>query len=563
MILILLRIRANIPVIMMGETGCGKTSLIRMIKELKNNAMYILNIHAGIVDKDIINFMTERGLLESQHVFIDKVWVFLDEINTCNSMGLIAEMMCNHTMNGVRISEHVVFIAACNPYRLVTKADIEVGLTKKKESKIRNLVYSVNPLPFSLLNYVFDFGNLQEKDEEKYIERIVTGNIQKFNNEKELIDIAKRSVIIAQNYVRERNDISSVSLREVRRFGILLEWFVSYLKKKKDIDDSIQRKYRKKLSDREIIQRAITLSIILCYYLRLPVKSQRKTLKEKLINILDDIAQVADEEMNELADRVHLPPGIAKNQALLENIFTLFVCINTKIPVFIVGKPGCSKSLSVQLIYKSMKGSDSDDPFFRKFPKLYMNAYQGSLTSTSKGILKVFEKARLLVKNANNSEVISMFYFDEMGLAEISENRPLKVIHSQLEYDDNLYKVAFVGISNWKLDASKMNRGISISILDEEEEDLIKTAHIIADSYQKRISVIYSNLLDALSKAYFNYKAMLSQMHPENKEFHGSRDFYHLIKYFFIITTFISFIIIPYIIMCIFNNTSNHIDYKT
>ena len=112
--------------------------------------------------------------------------------------------------------------------------------------------------------YVFDFGNLQEKDEEKYIERIVTGNIQKFNNEKELIDIAKRSVIIAQNYVRELNDISSVSLREVRRFGILLEWFVSYLKKKKDIDDSIQRKYRKKLSDREIIQRAITLSIILC-----------------------------------------------------------------------------------------------------------------------------------------------------------------------------------------------------------------------------------------------------------------------------------------------------------
>ena len=32
---------------------------------------------------------------------------------------------------------------------------------------------------------------------------------------------------------------------------------------------------------------------------------------------------------------------------------------------------------------------------------------------------------------------ISLLLFDEMGLAEVSENNPLKVIHSQLEYDDN------------------------------------------------------------------------------------------------------------------------------
>jgi len=55
MALILLRIRARIPVIMMGETGCGKTSLIRKLSELLNNGdqnkMKILNIHAGTSDK--------------------------------------------------------------------------------------------------------------------------------------------------------------------------------------------------------------------------------------------------------------------------------------------------------------------------------------------------------------------------------------------------------------------------------------------------------------------------------------------------------------------------------
>jgi midasin (ATPase involved in ribosome maturation) len=63
MILILLRIRSGIPVIMMGETGCGKTSLIRKLSEMKNegdkNKMKILNIHAGTNDSDIIKFINE------------------------------------------------------------------------------------------------------------------------------------------------------------------------------------------------------------------------------------------------------------------------------------------------------------------------------------------------------------------------------------------------------------------------------------------------------------------------------------------------------------------------
>ena len=34
---------------------------------------------------------------------------------------------------------------------------------------------------------------------------------------------------------------------------------------------------------------------------------------------------------------------IPKNIVLLENLFSLFVYIINKIPLFIVGKPGCSK----------------------------------------------------------------------------------------------------------------------------------------------------------------------------------------------------------------------------
>ena len=37
MVLIINRIVANIPVILMGETGCGKTSLIKKLNLLLNN----------------------------------------------------------------------------------------------------------------------------------------------------------------------------------------------------------------------------------------------------------------------------------------------------------------------------------------------------------------------------------------------------------------------------------------------------------------------------------------------------------------------------------------------
>jgi len=51
-----------------------------------------------------------------------------------------------------------------------------------------------------------------------------------------------------------------------------------------------------------------------------------------------------------ISNNIEMKEGIAKNKALLENLFALFVCVNSKVPLFIVGKPGCSKSLSVQLL---------------------------------------------------------------------------------------------------------------------------------------------------------------------------------------------------------------------
>ena len=76
---------------------------------------------------------------------------------------------------------------------------------------------------------------------------------------------------------------------------------------------------------------------------------------------------------------------------------------------------------------------------------------------------------------------IPCILFDEIGLAELSVHNPLKVLHSKLEV--NQTKVAFIGISNWELDASKMARFLVISRPLPNDYDLRDTAEKISMSY--------------------------------------------------------------------------------
>ena len=268
-------------------------------------------------------------------------------------------------------------------------------------------------------------------------------------------------------------------------------------------------KFYKNLTDIAIYKYSINLSVYVCYYLRLTKKEFRDELSTKMNKHFGfNFKDIPKKEQEYISNNIEMKEGIAKNRALLENIFALFVCVNAKVPLFIVGKPGCSKSLSVQLLFDSMKGENSDNALFKTLPKLIRNSFQGSLGSTSKGVLNIFKKARAILEkesDENLSKMISMIYFDEMGLAEHSPNNPLKVIHSELEYDLNegRKKIAFVGISNWRLDASTMNRGLYLSIPQPDLDDLERTAQMIAESYNRQIAKDNQDFFESLVITYY------------------------------------------------------------
>ena len=292
----------------------------------------------------------------------------------------------------------------------------DIGYSNKKMHKVRNLAYTVNPLPLCLINYVFDFGNLRDEDEEKYIQKFVNSfmgtRFSKSNNVNytNILDIICKAVYTSQKFIKKYSEISSVSLREIKRFKLFFEFFFNITKRRNEFTtpgDSYKELYAifvDGLSEEEKIEninilKAANLSIFMCYYIRIINSNKREKLAEELTNIFKfDFLDYPLKLENELADNINLEKGIAKNRALLDNLFALFVCLNNKVPVFICGKAGCSKSLSFSLLFQSMKGEYSKNELFQKYPSLYVTSYQGSLTSSSNEIKTIFERAKKIVE---------------------------------------------------------------------------------------------------------------------------------------------------------------------
>ncbi|XP_048242688.1 uncharacterized protein LOC124148338 [Haliotis rufescens] len=537
MILIVMRIKAHIPVIIMGETGCGKTSLLRYLASVCGIHFIAKNMHAGIEEEDVTECVLDAMKLCKEK--LEKhVWLFFDEINTCDHLGILNELLCHHKFKGQKLPPNLSIMAACNPYKIRKECNIlTAGLvTKVKSDDQSKLVYRVHPLPERMVDYVWDYGSLTESDEKAYISSMVAKTLDALPCEL-LVDL----LVMSQKFIRRvENHPYCVSLRDVNRCRLLVSWFRDDMLA--EISDSGDN-----TDERET--EAMIMALAHSYHSRLNESKNREEYRQSVVGLLRDHGLHVDEEFvlktiakNQKAvlDQMELPDGIARNTALQENVFVILVCILKHIPIFVVGKPGCSKSLSLQLLKGNLRGKDSKNDYFRKLPQLYYVSYQGSGSSTSDGIIKVFEKAQKYREHNKEEDVLPVVILDEIGLAEVSAYNPLKVLHSLLEPERKEFPdVAVVGISNWALDAAKMNRAVYLSRPDMDVKELHSTAVSIAEfsseaNKSKSIdSTISSDLsreddsvLEALAYAYFEYVK-----NQNIKNFHGLRDFYSLVKF--------------------------------
>ncbi|XP_053388233.1 E3 ubiquitin-protein ligase rnf213-alpha-like, partial [Mercenaria mercenaria] len=578
MLAIYMRFRCDIPVIIMGETGCGKTRLIKFMCSLQMppglpvTNMLLMKVHGGTTNRDIIKKVEEAEKLahENRENFGPHMYtvLFFDEANTTESIGLIKEIMCDKTIEGkkLKLCENLKIVAACNPYRkhadeLIKKLEqaglgyhVDADETTDRLGRVpmRRLVYRVQPLPQSLLPLVWDFGQLNTQIEDLYIRQMVRRYIRedKLPEVEGLTEVASSILTTSQYYMRQQKDeCSFVSLRDVDRVLLVTSWFYEQSQGERTLYRCMDAKLFGNQNEQENervddLTRSLILALGVCYHACLKKRKQYRRyiasyfkLPCPLPNGDKQIKAEIETCQDVFLEQVHLDKkNIARNMALKENVFMMVVCIELRIPLFLVGKPGSSKSLAKTIVSDAMQGNAAREALFRELKQAQMVSFQCSPLSTPDGIVGTFRQCAQFQKEKNLETFVSTVVLDEVGLAEDSPRMPLKTLHPLLEdgcqgdeKPEKYKKVAFIGISNWALDPAKMNRGILVQREVPNLKELQNSARGICKT-DEGLGNLIRPLIEPMAKSYLEiFEKATEQM----REFFGLRDFYSLVKMVF------------------------------
>lgn len=682
MLAVYFRLDAGMPVVIMGETGCGKTFSVQYLATVLAFPFFKLDVHGGLEEQNIIDFMwygqfgpspskpaahadldeaaarlnsmsakdREKAISELEDkdlatalrnkfwndanakdwrsqsrgplkVAYDEckateaaneaerikwagkrrkpfrydpmpVWVFFDEINTCDSVGLFREMVCDRSMNGLVLPRNIKVIAALNPYRLkqqqgrtavgIAHKNVDQEMADAKGIAFRDLVYVVHPIPRTMLEYIWDYGTLGQEEETRYMRSMLMQEVDKekpadqawalrtlMGDEKKLETFTRYFGLIVQqahNFLRRASggEVSVVSLRDVARCVKLFGWFRKFLMDKNEIQGHLGQE---DLGGVDLACKAFMLALAHCYYFRLQEATSedeqdgcdrgafRDNIERLTKEYFDSIPADFKEGLNAddwlftntkfngwLLDQMDwfiramspLPPGIAANVALTENVFMMIVCITCRIPLIVVGNPGTSKTLAASIIFEKLN-QFTKAPVFDNLgmPSIQPFSYQCSRHSTADEIERRFVDAVKAQDKANagvgtGEDILNACVFlDEVGLAEESPHMPLKVLHKLLEKP----QVSFIGLSNWNLDPAKMNRAIYLVRPETKSKDLCATAAAIVGKKQLALTEKMGGLADA----YLEITHKCAEDDPSGKigkykDFIGLRDFYTFVK---------------------------------
>ena len=514
------------------------------------------SVHAGTTVSEIFAALNEAEASAQTGERL-MVILFWDELNTCPHQPLFKQIIVDrfNPSTGRPIHRAVRFVAACNPWRYSPCQAMSAGFKSPPlaEDRLAGLAYRVHPLPESLFGHLSSFGQLDSETEAQYVEKMAAQDATVLDADDQLLKppetsrnmckLVARCVQVMHAFLREKLTLTA-SLRDPNR--LLRLWaFIRW--------EGVQRSsnFSGLAAEKRDLQ-ALILAIHLSYELRLPNLEARKELVAVLLadsqlgdcllrhfpdqiydeqSRLDVWQTVVRDEEDYWLNAINVPDNIAKIRALRENVHAALMCSMTRTPIFILGKPGCSKSLTVSLLVSALTDPYSDE--LKHLASFSVQPYQGSRQSTSSSLLQVFDRAlqqqEKLRKLKRRTRPLALVLLDEVGLAEQSPHNPLKVLHSRLEPRRVEQAVAVIAISNWELDRSKMSRGLILSCPPASESDLLEIALAIIRAYLAHDTQIRRQLEGSLEHIAKAFMRILETQQPS--DFHGLRDWYGMCSY--------------------------------
>ncbi|KAJ5068828.1 hypothetical protein M0811_12134 [Anaeramoeba ignava] len=385
-ILILKRLYSGLPVIIFGETGCGKTRLINYIfidLFAKSKNTHILNINGGTTENDINKFIREKIQKTNNNNNNLEIAIF-DEFNTASKkcISLIKQIIFERIFEGKQIPKQIQFIGIANPLRKQNKSNknkndeylLDEGLIYEYDEntdelkRIRESIYRVHSIPDSFFDYIYDFGNLEENIEKEYLQQMIQKQFQDSwgFTEKEInkiIDIYKHLLFKSHHFTKDKSidKKSSISLRDANRALEIWSFLMNF---KLTINLFLNSKHQNYLqetkSEQEERKAKIIISIILSIFISYVCKFSKTKRKEFYEYILKEIENYIPEYLKTLEKGIDFPnnseefskrineyqqelfnkidkdeklkeKAIAPNEILIENLLLIFICIQNKI----------------------------------------------------------------------------------------------------------------------------------------------------------------------------------------------------------------------------------------
>ncbi|ORX71742.1 hypothetical protein K493DRAFT_309277 [Basidiobolus meristosporus CBS 931.73] len=298
--------------------------------------LQILNLHAGVSEGEIQAFVENANSLART----GPLWVFFDEINTCNHMGLLMSIITDCSLYGQSLSDNLRFFAACNPYRLRKIPTDAAALKEYFYEEQSKLVYQVHPVPEALLDYIWDYGVLSPLDENLYTQHMVTHSMSNFAESQMFAEM----LCMSQEHIRSIDGEHSVSLRDIKRAIELARFFRQSLESRA----ALKTKRASYPQADDIPQRSMVLALVVSYQCRLYRHEDRRKYRENLGNIFakfknpittQGILEIFHHDAIDYFNRMICGDDVAPSEALLENMLATIACILTNIPIFVVGAP--------------------------------------------------------------------------------------------------------------------------------------------------------------------------------------------------------------------------------